>query len=56
EVSVGGGGEGAVVLLAATVEIGGVDESILGDYKLGLRKVDGEWLIERVEPVDGLSL
>lgn len=56
EVTIGSGGVGAVVLLAATVEIGGVDESILGDYKLGLKKVDGEWLIERVEPVDGLSL
>jgi hypothetical protein len=56
EVSLPEGGLGAVVLLAATVEIGGVDESILGDYKLTLRKDDGEWLIERVEPVGGLDL
>jgi hypothetical protein len=56
EVRLGDGGLGAVVLLAATVEIGGVDESILGDYKLTLRKEDGEWLIERVEPVGGLGL
>ena len=46
----------AVVLLAATVEIGGVDEAILGDYKLTLRKVEGDWFIQRVEPVRGLGL
>jgi len=55
EVAVSDSGEAATVLLAATVRGERALEPILQDYKLAMRKVDGEWLIDRVEPVRGFG-
>jgi len=55
EVALSDTGEGATVLLAATVRGEGASEPILQDYKLAMRKIDGEWLIDRVEPVRGFG-
>jgi hypothetical protein len=45
--------DSATVLLAAAVRAEGTREPVLLNYKLSMRKVGGEWLIDRVEPVRG---
>lgn len=56
EVAVNEAGDVATVLLASTVRGEGLSEPILQDYKLVLRKLEGDWLIARVEPVRGFGM
>jgi hypothetical protein len=56
EVKVDEAGESARVLLAVTVRAEGFTEPLLQDYKLAMRKVEGEWLIARAEPVRGFGM
>lgn len=46
----------ATVLMAATATAAGASEPLVQDYELTLRREDGEWLIERVQPVRGFGM
>lgn len=55
EVSISDSGTAATVLLAATVRMDRLSEPLLQDYKLALSKLEGDWLLSRVEPVRGFG-
>ena len=56
EVRVVESGVKATVLMAATVRAAGASEPLIQDYELTLRREDGDWLIERVQPVRGFGM
>jgi len=49
-------GAKATVLLASKVTLAGISEPLVQDYELTLRREDGDWLIERVQPVKGFGM
>ena len=45
------GNQEAIVGVALTADIGGEENAVVVDLKIGMKKIDGDWVITRVETV-----